>query len=79
MEYVQAQDGKRYRYRKFKGFDADLEALKLFGHLRGGDKVTLGEYESKDELLTVVEMQWQAEESGKLVFIYPLKGFLKNR
>ena len=75
MEYFQAQDGKRYRYRKFTGFEANMETLKLTGHLSGGKKVLLGEYESEEELFAVMEMQGGAEESGKLVFIFPPKGY----
>lgn len=79
MEYFQAQDGKRYRYRKFTGFDANLETLKLVGKMRGGNEAVLGEYESKEELLDVVAAQGEAEEQGKSVFIFPPKGFSKSR
>ena len=79
MEYFQAQDGKRYRYRKFTGFDANFETLKLVGKMRGGNEAVLGEYESKEELLDVVAAQGEAEETGKLVFIFPPKGFSKSR
>lgn len=79
MEYFQAQDGKRYRYRKFTGFDADFETLKLVGKMRGGNEALLGEYESEKELLDVVAAKGEAEEKGKLVFIFPPKGFSKSR
>jgi len=79
MEYFQAQDGKKYCFKKFYGFGMNFETLAVFGCVYEDDEILLGEYESETELLSVGEAQREAEEQGKSVFIFPPKGFSKSR